>query len=115
DIRVLVIKLADRLHNMETIAAMPREKQKRIAQETLDIYAPLAHRLGMQQFKLRLEDLGFKTLHPKRYDEIVAMVAERQPEREDFSDEVVEGIRVQLRETELRAEVTGRRKHFYSA
>ncbi|MFO7589725.1 MAG: bifunctional (p)ppGpp synthetase/guanosine-3',5'-bis(diphosphate) 3'-pyrophosphohydrolase, partial [Acidimicrobiia bacterium] len=114
DIRVLVIKLADRLHNMETISAMPREKQKRIAQETLDIYAPLAHRLGMQQFKLRLEDLGFKTLHPKRYDEIVAMVAERQPEREAFIDEVVEAIREQLREIKVRAEVTGRPKHFYS-
>jgi hypothetical protein len=82
DIRVLVIKLADRLHNMETIQYMPREKQKRIAQETLEIYAPLAHRLGMQNFKLRLEDLGFKTLHPKRYEEIVAMVEERNPERE---------------------------------
>jgi GTP diphosphokinase / guanosine-3',5'-bis(diphosphate) 3'-diphosphatase len=85
DIRVLVIKLADRLHNMETIGYMPREKQKRIAQETLDIYAPLAHRLGMQNFKLRLEDLGFKTLHPKRYEEIVAMVEERNPEREATS------------------------------
>jgi GTP diphosphokinase / guanosine-3',5'-bis(diphosphate) 3'-diphosphatase len=114
DIRVLVIKLADRLHNMETIGFMPREKQKRIAQETLDIYAPLAHRLGMQNFKLRLEDLGFKTLHPKRYDEIVAMVDERDPEREAHLEAVVEQIHDQLRELKIRGEVTGRPKHYYS-
>ncbi|HSK24454.1 MAG TPA: bifunctional (p)ppGpp synthetase/guanosine-3',5'-bis(diphosphate) 3'-pyrophosphohydrolase [Egicoccus sp.] len=114
DIRVLVIKLADRLHNMETIGHMPREKQKRIAQETLDIYAPLAHRLGMQNFKLRLEDLGFKTLHPKRYDEIVAMVDDRNPEREAYIEEVIASIRDQLRELKVRGEVTGRPKHYYS-
>ncbi|MEX2503649.1 MAG: bifunctional (p)ppGpp synthetase/guanosine-3',5'-bis(diphosphate) 3'-pyrophosphohydrolase [Egicoccus sp.] len=114
DIRVLVIKLADRLHNMETIGHMPREKQKRIAQETLDIYAPLAHRLGMQNFKLRLEDLGFKTLHPKRYDEIVAMVDDRNPEREAYIEEVIASIRDQLREMKVRGEVTGRPKHYYS-
>ncbi|MEX2487078.1 MAG: HD domain-containing protein, partial [Nitriliruptoraceae bacterium] len=114
DIRVLVIKLADRLHNMETIDFMPREKQKRIAQETLDIYAPLAHRLGMQNFKLRLEDLGFRTLHPKRYDEIVAMVDERDPEREAHLEEVVAAIHDQLRELRIRGEVTGRPKHYYS-
>jgi GTP diphosphokinase / guanosine-3',5'-bis(diphosphate) 3'-diphosphatase len=114
DIRVLVIKLADRLHNMETIGFMPRDKQKRIAQETLDIYAPLAHRLGMQNFKLRLEDLGFKTLHPKRYDEIVAMVDERDPEREAHLDAVIAAIHEQLRELKIRGEVTGRPKHYYS-
>jgi GTP diphosphokinase / guanosine-3',5'-bis(diphosphate) 3'-diphosphatase len=114
DIRVLVIKLADRLHNMETIEHMPREKQKRIAQETLDIYAPLAHRLGMQQFKLRLEDLGFKTLHPKRYEEIVAMVEERNPEREEYLEQVMVAIHDQLRELKVRGEVTGRPKHYYS-
>jgi GTP diphosphokinase / guanosine-3',5'-bis(diphosphate) 3'-diphosphatase len=114
DIRVLVIKLADRLHNMETIEHMPREKQKRIAQETLDIYAPLAHRLGMQQFKLRLEDLGFKTLHPKRYEEIVAMVEERNPEREAYLEQVMMAIHDQLRELKIRGEVTGRPKHYYS-
>jgi GTP diphosphokinase / guanosine-3',5'-bis(diphosphate) 3'-diphosphatase len=114
DIRVLVIKLADRLHNMETIEHMPREKQKRIAQETLDIYAPLAHRLGMQQFKLRLEDLGFKTLHPKRYEEIVAMVEERNPEREAYLEQVMVAIHDQLRELKIRGEVTGRPKHYYS-
>jgi guanosine-3',5'-bis(diphosphate) 3'-pyrophosphohydrolase len=114
DIRVLVIKLADRLHNMETIGYMPRDKQKRIAQETLDIYAPLAHRLGMQNFKLRLEDLGFKTLHPKRYEEIVAMVEERNPEREAYIEAVIAAIHEQLRELKIRGEVTGRPKHYYS-
>ncbi|MEX2324971.1 MAG: bifunctional (p)ppGpp synthetase/guanosine-3',5'-bis(diphosphate) 3'-pyrophosphohydrolase [Nitriliruptoraceae bacterium] len=114
DIRVLVIKLADRLHNMETISYMPRDKQKRIAQETLDIYAPLAHRLGMQNFKLRLEDLGFATLHPKRHEEIVAMVDERDPEREAHLEAVVEAIYDQLRELKVRGEITGRPKHYYS-
>ncbi len=114
DIRVLVVKLADRLHNMETIGFMPRDKQKRIAQETLDIYAPLAHRLGMQNFKLRLEDLGFSTLHPKRYEEIVAMVDERDPEREAHLEQVIAEIHEQLRELKIRGEVTGRPKHYYS-
>jgi GTP diphosphokinase / guanosine-3',5'-bis(diphosphate) 3'-diphosphatase len=114
DIRVLVIKLADRLHNMETIGHMPRDKQKRIAQETLDIYSPLAHRLGMQQLKLQLEDLGFKTLHPKRYEEIVAMVEERNPEREAYVEQVITSIRDQLRELKIRGEVTGRPKHYFS-
>jgi GTP diphosphokinase / guanosine-3',5'-bis(diphosphate) 3'-diphosphatase len=114
DIRVLVIKLADRLHNMETIGYMPREKQKRIAQETLDIYAPLAHRLGMQNFKLRLEDLGFATLHPKRYEEIVAMVEERNPERDAYIEDVITAILDQLKELKIRGEVTGRPKHYYS-
>ena len=114
DIRVLVIKLADRLHNMETIAAMPRDKQKRIAQETLDIYAPLAHRLGMQAFKLRLEDLAFRTLHPKRFDEIVEMVEERNPERDAYLEEVMGRIDDELRSLRIKGEVTGRPKHYYS-
>ncbi len=114
DIRVLVVKLADRLHNMETIMAMPREKQKRIAQETLDIYAPLAHRLGMERFKLRLEDLGFATLHPRRFEEIVGLVDERNPEREAYLDRVIGAIRDELRTVRVRGEVTGRPKHYYS-
>ncbi|MBW3663949.1 MAG: bifunctional (p)ppGpp synthetase/guanosine-3',5'-bis(diphosphate) 3'-pyrophosphohydrolase [Actinobacteria bacterium] len=114
DIRVLLVKLADRLHNMGTISALPREKQKRIAQETLDIYAPLAHRLGMQTFKLQLEDLSFQTLHPKRYDEIVAMVSERNPEREAYIEEVVAEVHEKLRELRVKAEVTGRPKHYFS-
>ena len=114
DIRVLVVKLADRLHNMETITAMPRDKQKRIAQETLDIYAPLAHRLGMQQFKLRLEDLGFATLHPKRFEEIVGLVDERNPEREAYLEAVIGALKEELRGVKVRGEITGRPKHYYS-
>ena len=86
DLRVLVIKLADRLHNMRTLAAMPAWKQERTAQETLDIYAPLAHRLGMQEIKQQLEDLCFAALHPKRYAEIDHMVASRTPERDAYLD-----------------------------
>ncbi|MBW3562218.1 MAG: bifunctional (p)ppGpp synthetase/guanosine-3',5'-bis(diphosphate) 3'-pyrophosphohydrolase [Actinobacteria bacterium] len=114
DIRVLLVKLADRLHNMETIDALAREKQKRIAHETLDIYAPLAHRLGMQQFKLALEDLSFGTLHPKRYDEIVAMVTERTPQRDAYLEQVIGEVKEQMRELKIKGEVTGRPKHYYS-
>ena len=90
DWRVLLIKLADRLHNMRTISVMPMNRQRAIAQETLDVYAPLAHRLGVQQVKWQLEDLGFATMHPKRYAEIEQMVAARQPEREAYLAEVME-------------------------
>ncbi|HWB72889.1 MAG TPA: bifunctional (p)ppGpp synthetase/guanosine-3',5'-bis(diphosphate) 3'-pyrophosphohydrolase, partial [Egibacteraceae bacterium] len=114
DFRVLVIKLADRLHNLLTIRHLPRDKQKRIAEETLSIYAPLAHRLGMQNFKWQLEDLAFQTLHPKRYDEIKAMVAERQPERDRYLDRVVTAVEERLRSVKIRAEVTGRPKHYFS-
>src|SRR5207237_6592062 len=84
DIRVLLIKLADRLHNMRTIAALPASKQRRIAQETIDVYAPLAHRLGIAEMKWQLEDLAFATLHPKRYAEIEQMVSTRSPERDVY-------------------------------
>ncbi|MDQ3453613.1 MAG: bifunctional (p)ppGpp synthetase/guanosine-3',5'-bis(diphosphate) 3'-pyrophosphohydrolase [Actinomycetota bacterium] len=114
DARVLLIKLADRLHNLITIHHLPRDKQKRIATETLSIYAPLAHRLGMQTFKWRLEDLSFATLHPKRYDEIKAMVADRQPQRDRYLEEVVAEVDERLRSVKLRTEVTGRPKHYYS-
>jgi GTP pyrophosphokinase len=114
DLRVLLIKLADRLHNMETLQYMPREKQKLIAQETLDIYAPLAHRLGMQRFKLAMEDAGFQTLHPKRYEEIVAMVEERNPEREAYIEEVIAELDAQLKQLKIKGEITGRPKHYYS-
>ncbi len=114
DIRVLVIKLCDRWHNMETLGAMPREKQKRIAQETLDIYAPLAHRLGMQHLKLDLEDLGFGALHPKRHAEIVAMVEERTPERDAYINKVVAQLQERCREIRVRADIAGRPKHYYS-
>ena len=89
DVRVLLIKLADRLHNMRTIASLPEAKQKRIAQETLDIYAPLAHRLGIQDVKWQLEDLAFAVLHPKRYAEIEAMVLQHAGEREAYLDDVL--------------------------
>jgi GTP pyrophosphokinase len=114
DARVLLIKLADRLHNMMTIHHLPRPKQERIAQETLSIYAPLAHRLGMQNFKWRLEDLSFQTLHPKRYDEIKAMVAERQPERDRYLERVVAEVEEHLKSVKIRVEITGRPKHYYS-
>jgi guanosine-3',5'-bis(diphosphate) 3'-pyrophosphohydrolase len=114
DIRVLVIKLADRLHNMRTIAALPAAKQERTAQETLDIYAPLAHRLGMGDIKQQLEDLCFASLHPKRYAEIDHMVATRAPERELYITQVVEQVRERLAEVRIQAEVTGRPKHLWS-
>src|SRR5579872_1693024 len=114
DWRVLVIKLADRLHNMRTVAVMPEWKQRRTAQETLDIYAPLAHRLGIQELKWQLEDLAFATLHPKRYAEIEQMVATRAPERDDHLAEVVVAVRERLAASGVRAEVTGRPKHLWS-
>jgi GTP diphosphokinase / guanosine-3',5'-bis(diphosphate) 3'-diphosphatase len=114
DIRVLVIKLADRLHNMRTLRYLPREKQERKAREVLEIFAPLAHRLGMNTIKWELEDLAFATLYPKRYDEIARMVSERAPEREHFLQDVVEEVRADLREAKIKEKVTGRPKHYYS-
>ena len=114
DARVLLIKLADRLHNMITIHHLPRDKQERIAEETLTIYAPLAHRLGMQNFKWRLEDLAFQTKHPKRYDEIKSMVVERQPERDRYLEQVATEVEEALKAVKIRAEITGRPKHYYS-
>src|SRR5262249_3405805 len=114
DLRVLVIKLADRLHNMRTIAGMPHEKQQRIAQETLDIYAPLAHRLGIQEIKQQLEDLSFAALHPKRYAELEHLVATRTPEREVFLAQAVAEIQARLKELGIEADVTGRGKHLWS-
>ena len=114
DSRVLLIKLADRLHNMKTIHHLPRSKQERIADETLQIYAPLAHRLGMQNFKWQLEDLSFATMHPKRYDEIKSMVADRQPERDRYIEQVITEIDQRLRGMKIRADITGRPKHYYS-
>ena len=96
DWRVLLIKLADRLHNMRTLAVMPEWKQRRTAQETLDVYAPLAHRLGIQQVKWQLEDLAFATLHPKRYAEIEQMVATRAPQRDEFLARVLVAVRERL-------------------
>jgi GTP pyrophosphokinase len=114
DWRVLIIKLADRLHNMRTIAAMPEWKQRRAAQETLDIYAPLAHRLGIGELRWQLEDLAFATLHPRRYAEIEQMVATRSPEQELYLAQVVEQLRERLAEVGVDAEVRGRPKHLWS-
>ncbi len=114
DIRVLLIKLADRLHNMRTIAALPREKQERIAQETIDVYAPLAHRLCIGEIKWQLEDLSFATLHPKRYAEIEQMVSSRAPERDIYLSQVVEMVRGRLAEVKVEGEVFGRPKHYWS-
>jgi GTP pyrophosphokinase len=114
DWRVLIIKLADRLHNMRTIAAMPGWKQRRTAQETLDIYAPLAHRLGIQEVRWQLEDLSFAVMHPKVYAEIEQMVATRAPERDIYLAQVLEQVRQRLAELRIEGEVTGRPKHLYS-
>jgi GTP pyrophosphokinase len=114
DWRVLIIKLADRLHNMRTIAAMPEWKQRRTAQETLDIYAPLAHRLGIQDMKWQLEDLCFAVLHPKVFAEIEQMVATRAPERDIYLAQVLEEVRDRLDELKIQGDVTGRPKHLYS-
>ncbi|MGI9018287.1 MAG: RelA/SpoT family protein [Euzebya sp.] len=114
DYRVLLIKLADRLHNMRTIHHMPREKQEQKASETLSIYAPLAHRLGMQQFKWELEDRSFQCMHPKRYEEIKKMVADRQTGRDQYIDELVSDVTERLKAVKIRAEVSGRQKHYWS-
>jgi GTP pyrophosphokinase len=114
DPRVLVIKLADRLHNMRTLRFLPPVKQERKARETLEVLAPLAHRLGMNTLKWELEDLAFGTLYPKRYDEIVRLVAERAPSRDTYLTEVIDRINADLREGGVKADVTGRPKHYYS-
>jgi GTP diphosphokinase / guanosine-3',5'-bis(diphosphate) 3'-diphosphatase len=114
DLRVLIIKLADRLHNMRTIGALDPQRRELIATETLEIYAPLAHRLGMQQIRAELEDLSFRALHPKRFQEIRQMVSQRQPEREEYLRQVVADVNAKLREARVRSEVSGRPKHYYS-
>ncbi len=114
DIRVLVIKLADRLHNARTWRYVSRESAQRKARETLEIYAPLAHRLGMNTIKWELEDLSFATLYPKVYDEIVRLVAERAPAREEYLAVVREQVVADLHEARIKSTVTGRPKHYYS-
>ncbi len=114
DMRVLIIKLCDRTHNLRTLAAMPQWKQERTARETLDIYAPLANRLGVQEIKVQLEELSFAALHPKRYAEIDDMVARRAPERDVYLAQVIGEVERRLDEVGIDAEVTGREKHYYS-
>ena len=114
DMRVLVIKLADRLHNMRTLAGVPPDKQQRVAQETLDIYAPLANRLGMQEMKQQLEDLSFAALYPKRFAELDHLVQSRTPERESYLAKAIGEVHGRLAAANVAAEVTGRGKHLWS-
>jgi guanosine-3',5'-bis(diphosphate) 3'-pyrophosphohydrolase len=114
DVRVILIKLADRLHNMRTIDAMPKQKQMEKARETLEIYAPLAHRLGIHAIKWELEDLAFATLHPRKYQEIKGLVAQQRDERERYVGEAGEYLASELTELGIEAQIAGRAKHFYS-
>jgi GTP pyrophosphokinase len=114
DIRVILIKLADRLHNMRTIAAMPKQKQLEKARETLDIYAPIAHRLGIHAIKWELEDLAFQTLHPRKYNEIKGLVAQQRDERERYVNQAGDYLSKELDELGIVATISGRAKHFYS-
>ncbi len=114
DIRVMLIKLADRLHNMRTLQYMTEEKQKAVARETLDIYAPIAHRLGISAIENELEDLCFKYLYPKEYYDLVDMVNQRRDERQEYIDAIVLRIKEKLEEVNIKAEIEGRPKHLYS-
>src|SRR5213082_2492572 len=114
DVRVILIKLADRLHNMRTIEYLGKQKQIQKAKETLDVYAPLAHRLGIHALKWELEDLAFQTLHPRKYDEIKAMVAERRADREGHVAEAAKILKLELVKVDIPAEISSRAKHFYS-
>jgi GTP pyrophosphokinase len=114
DIRVLVIKLCDRLHNARTWQYVPLESAQRKAKETLEIYAPLANRLGINSLKWELEDLSFKTLEPKKYEEIERLISERSPERDKMTDLVITELKTDLKDERIKAEVNGRQKHLYS-
>jgi GTP pyrophosphokinase len=114
DVRVVLIKLADRLHNMRTLSHLPESRQKRIAQETLDIFAPLANRLGIWQMKWELEDLGFRYVNPEKYKEIAKNLAERRDKREDEIELILDNLQKVMRKAEIKASITGRPKHIYS-
>jgi GTP pyrophosphokinase len=114
DLRVILIKLADRLHNMRTISALPKQKQIEKARETLEIYAPLAHRLGIHAIKWELEDLSFQRLHPRKYDEIKKLVSQQRAERERYVTDAGEFLSAELDTVGIQAEISGRAKHFYS-
>src|SRR5882724_10778708 len=114
DVRVILIKLADRLHNMRTIEYLGKQKQIQKAKETLEVYAPLAHRLGIHALKWELEDLAFQTLHPRKYEEITTMVAERRADREGHVAEAGHVLARELEKVDIPAEISGRAKHFYS-
>jgi guanosine-3',5'-bis(diphosphate) 3'-pyrophosphohydrolase len=114
DIRVILIKLCDRLHNMHTLQYLGKQKQLQKAKETLEIYAPLAHRLGIYSIKWQLEDLAFATLHPRKYAEIQQMVAQRRADRVDYVDDAAKFLETELARVGIHSEITGRAKHFYS-
>ncbi|MCX6385702.1 MAG: HD domain-containing protein [Solirubrobacterales bacterium] len=114
DVRVILIKLADRLHNMRTISAMPKAKQIDKAKETLDIYAPIAHRLGIHAIKWELEDLAFAMLHPRKYQEIKNLVAQQRDEREAYVDEAGRYLSAELQALGIASDISGRAKNFYS-
>jgi GTP pyrophosphokinase len=114
DVRVILIKLADRLHNLRTIEYLGKQKQVQKARETLEVYAPLAHRLGIHALKWELEDLAFQTLHPRKYEEIKQMVAERRADREEHVREAALVLQAELDKVDIPAEINGRAKHFYS-
>jgi GTP pyrophosphokinase len=114
DVRVILIKLADRLHNMRTLGALPKQKQLAKSRETLEIYAPLAHRLGIHAIKWELEDLSFATLHPRKYAEIKQLVAQQRIEREVYVEDAGKFLSGELKEVGIEAEISGRAKHFYS-
>jgi guanosine-3',5'-bis(diphosphate) 3'-pyrophosphohydrolase len=114
DVRVVLIKLADRLHNMRTLGHLPEAKRKRIAQQTLDIFAPLANRLGIWQIKWELEDLAFRYVNPAKYKEIAEQLAERRPDREAQIEAIIESLKKLFAEHGIKAEITGRPKHIYS-
>jgi GTP pyrophosphokinase len=114
DVRVILVKLADRLHNMRTLASLPKQKQILKSRETLEIYAPLAHRLGIHAIKWELEDLAFATLHPRKYSEIKHLVAQQRDEREEYVADSGVFLEEELRKVGIDAEIAGRAKHFYS-
>ena len=114
DIRVILIKLADRLHNMRTLKYMSIEKQKEKAKETLDIYAPLAHRLGISKIKWELEDLALRYMNPNQYYDLVRKVAEKRDEREEYITKIINELKEKLQNTGIKADIAGRPKHFYS-
>jgi GTP diphosphokinase / guanosine-3',5'-bis(diphosphate) 3'-diphosphatase len=114
DVRVILVKLADRLHNMRAIEYQTRQKQAQKARETLEVYAPLAHRLGIHALKWELEDLAFQTLHPRKYAEIKAMVADQRADREAQAEKAAEVLEAELRKADVPAEISARAKHLYS-